>query len=179
MSNHVHLVAIPHKPDSLANAFKLLHGRYASYWNVAHAKSGHAWQGRFYSCPMDAAYLWEALRYTELNPVRAGMVEIAESWMWSSAAAHCGTAEPDTCLSMESWRKVWSCKSWKEFLSVGQTNSQLAAIRQCTHTGRPLGSAEFIEQLERATSRQLAPRKGGRPAKTKINSNQGSIIFDP
>ncbi len=41
MSNHVHLVAIPHKPDSLANAFKLIRGRYASYWNAAHGKSGH------------------------------------------------------------------------------------------------------------------------------------------
>ena len=39
MSNHLHLVAIPHRPDSLANAFKLLHGRYASYWNAAHASA--------------------------------------------------------------------------------------------------------------------------------------------
>jgi hypothetical protein len=95
MSNHVHMVAIPHRPDSLANAFKLLHGRYASYWNASHAKSGHAWQGRFYSCAMDEAHLWEALRYAELNPVRAGMVEASESWKWSSAAAHCGTVHPD------------------------------------------------------------------------------------
>jgi putative transposase len=75
-----------HGEDSLANAFKLLHGRYASYWNAAHAKSGHTWQGRFYSCPLDEAHLCEALRYTELNPVRASMVEAAESWKWSSAA---------------------------------------------------------------------------------------------
>lgn len=39
MSNHVHLVAIPHKADSLANGFKFLHGRYAAYWNTAHAKA--------------------------------------------------------------------------------------------------------------------------------------------
>ena len=26
----------------------------------------------------------------ELNPVRAGMVDAAEQWEWSSAAAHCG-----------------------------------------------------------------------------------------
>ena len=39
MSNHVHLVAIPCKPEALALAFKYTHGRYASYWNaglVAH-----------------------------------------------------------------------------------------------------------------------------------------------
>jgi putative transposase len=61
MSNHVHLVAIPEKPDSLANALKETHGRYATYWNAAHGKSGHAWRGRFYSCPLDQVHLWEAL----------------------------------------------------------------------------------------------------------------------
>jgi len=27
-----------------------------------------------YSCPLDTDHLWATLRYTELNPVRAGMV---------------------------------------------------------------------------------------------------------
>jgi REP-associated tyrosine transposase len=75
MSNHVHLVVIPHKPHALAVAFKEAHGRYASYWNASHRSSGHAWQGRFYSCPLDTTHLWEALRYAELNPVRSGNKE--------------------------------------------------------------------------------------------------------
>jgi putative transposase len=72
MSNHVHLVAAPHKADSLAAALKQTHGRYASYWNAVHASSGHVWHGRFYSCPLDQPHLWEALRYAELNPARRG-----------------------------------------------------------------------------------------------------------
>jgi putative transposase len=68
MSNHVHLVVIPRKEQALAKALKEAHGRYASYWNGAHASSGHAWQGRFYSCPLDAGHLWEGLRYAELEP---------------------------------------------------------------------------------------------------------------
>ncbi len=72
MSNHVHLVMVPNKADGLAQALKHTHGRYASYWNAGHGSSGHLWQGRFYSCPLDQPHLWEALRYTELNPVRAG-----------------------------------------------------------------------------------------------------------
>lgn len=62
MSNHVHLVAIPQKKFSLALACKQTHGRYASYWNVGHKSTGHAWHGRFYSCPMDESHLWAALR---------------------------------------------------------------------------------------------------------------------
>jgi REP element-mobilizing transposase RayT len=71
MSNHVHLVAVPATVDGLAQALKRTHARYASYWNALHGSSGHAWQGRSYSCPMGETHLWEALRYTELNPVRA------------------------------------------------------------------------------------------------------------
>ena len=88
MSNHVHLVVIPHRAEALAAALKSTHGRYAAYWNARQAYSGHAWQGRFYSCPLDEGHLWQALRYTERNPVRASLVTEASAWNWSSAAAH-------------------------------------------------------------------------------------------
>lgn len=61
MSNHVHLIVVPRRAESLALALKNAHGRYASYWNAAHQSSGHVWQGRFYSCPLDDAHLWIAL----------------------------------------------------------------------------------------------------------------------
>jgi putative transposase len=93
MSNHVHLIAIPGKVDVMGRALKDTHGRYAAYWNAFHRSSGHVWQGRFYSCPLDESHLWKALRYTELNPVRAGLVAKAERWEWSSAAAHCGVPQ--------------------------------------------------------------------------------------
>ncbi len=86
MSNHVHLVAIPHGKDALARSLKDTHGRFASYWNAVNHSSGHVWQGRYYSCPLDGGHLWEALRYTELNPVRAGLLARASDWPWSSAA---------------------------------------------------------------------------------------------
>ncbi len=68
------------KFDALATTLKQTHGRYASYWNATHRSSGHVWQGRFYSCPLDQSHLWIAMRYAELNPVRAGLVTEAESW---------------------------------------------------------------------------------------------------
>ena len=165
MSNHVHLVLIPHRVEALALALKSTHGRYASYWNACHALSGHAWQGRFYSCPLDEGHLWQALRYTELNPVRAGLAAQAAAWRWSSAAAHCGLAEPDACLDREPWRHRWSEETWRRFLEAGEAESELRALRRSTHTGRPLGGAEFIRKIEQETGRRLTPRQGGRPAK--------------
>ena len=46
MSNHVHLVIVPHQEDALAKALKHTHGRYAAYWNAKRGSSGHVWQGR-------------------------------------------------------------------------------------------------------------------------------------
>jgi len=178
MSNHVHFVVIPGKATGMAKALKEAHGQYATYWNPAHASSGHAWQGRFYSCPLDTAHLWEALRYAELNPVRAGLVARAQEWKWSSAAAHCGTSEPDELLEMEPWRENRSVASWRDFLSAGETESELAAIRQCTHSGRPLGTKEFVKELEEMTRRQLAPRKGGRRAKLVTDPRQEPLEFE-
>jgi len=92
MSNHVHLVVIPRKEDALAKAMKEAHGgRYASYWNGAHTSSGHAWQGRFYSCPLDGGHLWGgfALRGAEpgagedgcaCNAVTGGVNKSSRKW---------------------------------------------------------------------------------------------------
>ncbi len=74
MLNHVLLSAVTHSGDALSQSLNLTHGRFASYWNARQSSSGHVWQGRFYSCPLDDPHLWAALRYVELNPVRAGMV---------------------------------------------------------------------------------------------------------
>lgn len=178
MSNHVHLVVVPRKTEALALALKQTHGRYASYWNASHRSSGHVWQGRFYSCPLDAAHLWMALRYAELNPVRAKLVARAESWPWSSAAAHCGSEEPHASLEADLWSKRWSAAGWREYLAAGETEAEVTAIRQCTHTGRPLGTTEFIRSLEQATLRRLAPRKGGRPGKGLDRRTQQVLSFE-
>jgi putative transposase len=177
MSNHVHLIVIPEDAEGLALSMKHTHGRYATYSNVAHNSSGHAWQGRYFSCPLDETHLWEALRYTELNPVRAHLVAEAHAWAWSSAAAHCGTVPADESLSMALWLKRWTHANWCEYLAAGETETELALIRQATHTGRPLGTDEFVRALEESTNRRLVPQKGGRPAQLPSDARQCDFDF--
>jgi putative transposase len=176
MSNHVHLIVVPHRSESLAHALRHAHGRYAAYWNARRFSTGHVWQGRFYSCPMEEGHLWEALRYVELNPVRAGMVESAAHWKWSSAAAHCGAALADAMLEMERWRKRWTAPEWARYLEQGESAPDLNALRRATHTGRPLGTTEFVAELEKVTMRPLAPQKGGRPKKAARDGRQLDLL---
>lgn len=177
MSNHVHLIAVPHNLEALAQSLKTAHGRYAAYWNARQFSTGHVWQGRFYSCPLDEAHLWQALRYVELNPVRAGMVKAAEQWRWSSAAAHSGAVAPDGMLDLERWRKRWTVAEWRDFLTQAESTGDMSALRQSTHTGRPLGTPEFVAGLEKLTLRPLTPQKGGRPKRPAREAPQARITF--
>lgn len=177
MSNHVHLILVPARADALAKALKRTQARYASFWNAAHGSSGHAWQGRYYSCPLGESHLWQALRYIELNLVRAGLVSNPRLWGWSSAAAHSEEAGTNGLVSLDLWRSHWSGVEWRRYLAAGEQESELAAIRRCTYTGRPLGTPDFVSQLEHRTHRLLAPRKGGRPKKSPQKIEQDIFTF--
>ena len=78
MTNHVHLVAIPSRSDSLANTLRRTHSHYAQSFNQRYGRSGHLWQNRFFSCGLDRDHLVTTLAYVDLNPVRAGMVGSAQ-----------------------------------------------------------------------------------------------------
>jgi len=175
MSNHIHLVAVPHQKDALARSLKETHGRFASYWNSINHSSGQVWQGRYYSCPLDEGHLWEALRYTELNPVRASLVSRASDWPWSSAAVHCGAAPAGPWLDMDRWQRRWSTDQWRAHLETTQEEANLQAVRNSTYSGRPLGSAEFIRALERQAHRALTPQKPG-PKKRPQSSREQAIF---
>ena len=96
----------------------------------------------------------------------------------TSAATHCGVGAVDSWLEMGAWKDRWNISSWQEYLKAGNAESEITAIRQCTHTGRPLGTEEFIRTLEGQMQRQLAPQKGGRPGKSVEATRQCELIFD-
>ena len=62
MTNHVHFIAIPPKEETLSKVFNTVHMRYAHYLNRQRKVKGHLWQGRFYSCALDDAHLYRAIR---------------------------------------------------------------------------------------------------------------------
>ncbi len=170
MTNHIHLVAVPATDDGLHRVFKPLHMRYAQRINRARGWKGHLWQGRFFSSPLDEAYLWAAVRYVERNPVRAGMECCAENYRWSSAAAHCGK-RIDGLLNLESgWSKHFlEMEDWSAWLSGGDEADEIQVLRRNVEKGLPCGSAGFVQKLGRRAGRLLEYRPQGRPKKTGDN----------
>ena len=76
------------------------------------------------------------------------------------------------CLVMKRWGRQWTGESWRAFLEAGESETDRAALRRCTRTGRPLGSEEFIAALEQTTHRRLVPQKGGRPRKRRADKRE-------
>src|SRR5580658_8040636 len=140
MINHVHLIAVPAREDSLSVLLRRVHGRYAQYYNVRAGRTGHLWQNRFFACVLEASHLWTALAYVERNPVRAAMVRAAEDYPWSSAAAHLTGEDPGGLLDMEWWRRE-APLHWREVLNGPSLEAdQETELRACTYAGRPDGS---------------------------------------
>jgi len=162
MPNHAHHSVIPELENSLAKGVGLLHNDFSRLIQIQRDQTGHLWQSRFFSNPMDDTYGWVALRYIELNPVRAGLVKNAWDWPWSSARAHVTGIDETGMLNMELWGKYFDKISWKEFLLEGLDKAvEIDLIRGANKTGRPLGSEDFVRKMEKITGRALFPKKRG------------------
>lgn len=114
MPNHVHFVAVPEETDSFARTFREAHRRYTRLINKREGWSGHLWQDRYRSFPMDEAYTLVAARYIENNPVEAGLCANAEDYRWSSAKAHLGLQPNDPLVRRGTLDEL--VPDWKGFL---------------------------------------------------------------
>jgi putative transposase len=154
MPNHVHLIVVPEGADSLARLFRTVHSHYAELVNAKRGWTGHLWQQRFASFPMHEAHLRAALDYVHDNPVRAGIVERAIDWPWSSARAEHGL-ESDELVG----RRL--APTSETSLQPGAADRGFDSLRACGRTGRPLGPPEFVRELEVRAGRPLAPQRRG------------------
>lgn len=160
MPNHVHLVLVPSQEDGLRAAIAETHRRYTRRINERQKVTGHLWQERFHSFPMDEPYLLAAVRYVERNPVKAGLAKSPEKWPWSSAVGRLDPGKdplstPDALAGMISdWPAFWKASP-----DEGDDKA-LDSIRRHTRTGRPLGNERFISVAEKRTGRTLKLRRG-------------------
>jgi putative transposase len=123
---------------------------------------------------VERGHLWQALRYVELNPLRAGMVAEPAQYRWSSAAAHLagpGAGAAAGPLDWDVWREAGGLTGWRELLRRPVTLNEVVEMRRCTYAGKPLGGPEFVAELESRFGRQWLGK--GRPRK-EAKSEKGT-----
>lgn len=167
MPNHLHLILVPADADGLRRALAPVHRRYAGEIHGRMRRTGHFWQGRFGCVAMDDEHVRAAFRYVALNPVRAGLVERAQDWPWSSAHAQLGLAE-DGLTEVSATRE--RVEDFAALLEAAEDEEATMRLRRAESIGRPVGSADFLDRLEKAHGRALRPGKRGRKRRNELNA---------
>lgn len=150
MTNHYHLLVETPEPN-LSQGMRLLNGGYANYFNRAHNRVGHVFQGRYISINVQQdSYLLELARYVVLNPVRAGMVKLADDWFWSSYSATVGARQSEywlttnAVLSLFGTRRDVAIAGYRCFVNEGiGVRSPWLSLRN----GIFLGDERFVQDL--------------------------------
>jgi len=159
MPNHVHIVLVPSDEDGLWRTFRRLHRDYTGFINARMRTTGHLWQGRYGSVAMDEAHFVTALRYIALNPVRARLVARAEDWPWSSTRALLAGRDDHVVTVAPALERVGDFAAF-----LGEPFDEAltyAALRKAESVGRPVGSPEWLADMEARLGRPLAPQKRG------------------
>jgi len=179
MDNHFHLVIETPAPN-LSSGMRQVNGVYAQMFNRRHGRVGHLTQGRFSSVLIEKdSHLLEVSRYVVLNPVRAGVVDLPEKWMWSSYRAAIGLVEApgflhtDWILSQFGAERRTAVRRYREFVMDG--------ISSCPPPwkeavgGILLGSERFVSAMSnlldaKRLERELPvpQRLAGRPSLEEI-----------
>jgi putative transposase len=171
MTNHVHLLVTPTQPRTLSILMQSLGRRYVGYVNHTYRRSGTLWEGRFKASPVHAEdYLLKCMRYIELNPVRAGMVEQPGDYRWSSFRRN-GTGQVDRLITehpvytalaetAEERRNAYSATFHAQL-----DNAALSEIRSAAQAGTLLSEERFRKELEVVHQLRLSSRPRGRPPK--------------
>ena len=162
--NHVHLILVPAHSDGLGLAVGETHRRYTNYVNARGRWTGPLFQSRFASVLLDDDPFIRAVRYVSLNPVRARLVSAARHRPWSSVRAHLSAAG-DALVQV---RPVLDRIPHLRQLLDDSAGENFTDLRRAEATGRPLGNADFIADLERLPGRPIARRNPDRKSRPQI-----------
>lgn len=171
MTNHVHILASPETENSISKTLQSVGRRYVQYFNYTYKRTGTLWEGRYKATVIDSdQYLLTCMRYIELNPVRAGMIEQPSAYPWSSYAANAEGKINKLIKSHEVYRLMGVSESerqsaYRQLFRLAIGKSELDALREATNKGWVLGSDLFREEIERLSGRRSVAKPRGRPKK--------------
>lgn len=164
MPNHFHLVLRPEADGDLSRWMQWLMTSHVRRYHRHYRGSGHVWQGRFKSFPIqEDEHLLAVVRYVELNPVRAKTLPTTrvDQWPWSSAGNPPGdTPKPPLMLSAIFPRP-------RSQLSRKLSANQLESIQRSITRGSPLGDLAWQEATAKTLGLESTLRPRGRPKKAK------------
>jgi putative transposase len=158
MPNHFHLLVKPVLPGQLSEFMWWFQMTHAKRWHEFQASSGTGavYQGRFRAVPIqDDGHFVVAARYIERNPLRAGLVDRAERWPWSSLHQRCNNSN---VIALSEW-PIPPPPNWVLAVNHDETVREVESVRDSITRGAPFGSPLWAQK----TFGVRARRSRGRP----------------
>jgi len=92
LPDHWHAIIFPPFPLTISTVMEAIKVGSTHRINAARRESSLLWQPRFFDRAVRTVKeYYEKVEYIHLNPVRAGLVERAEDWPWSSVRDYTGS----------------------------------------------------------------------------------------
>jgi putative transposase len=169
MGNHMHLLLTPRRDGALSLMMQAVGRSYVRAFNQAHGRTGTLWEGRYRSSLIQTErYLLTCMAYIDLNPVRAGMVELPQDYPWSSHGHYTGREHQRLLTPPALYWELGNTPfareaAYGERVRAGIAEQQHRALTAATLSGWALGDPDFLATIEGQTPRRTQPAKAGRP----------------
>jgi putative transposase len=172
MTNHVHLLVTPESTTAISTLFQSIGRHFVPYMNKAYQRRGSLWEGRHKGNIIESeAYFLSCMRYIEMNPVRAGMVDYPAKYRWSSYASNAQGVD-NAIIRMHEQYLALGCTpedrqaAYRGLFAIKTDANELEMIRASLYSGTPLGNECFKKQIEVMTGRKVGVIKPGRPCQS-------------
>ena len=112
------------------------------------------------------------MRYIEMNPVRAGMVDHPAQYRWSSYAANAQGIDNAIIQPHELYLSLGKSPEarqagYRGLFATAINADELNLIRASLHSGTPLGNDRFKQQIESVVGCNVGFSNRGRPKKSR------------
>lgn len=153
MPNHYHLLV--QTPDAnISRCMRHIDGVYTQRFNRNHQCDGQLFRGRYKSILIDADhYLLQLVRYIHRNPLKAGLIDDMDRYVWSSHRGYLSKVEKwnwlykDFVFSMLSKNKNDRLKDYRQFISL-EDEENISQVLDKKKWPAILGSADFINKVK-------------------------------
>jgi len=169
MTNHVHILVTPGNEFSIPLMMQDLGRKYVRYINHRYQRSGTLWEGRYKASLVDSqAYLLSCMRYIEMNPVRAGMVETPSEYRWSSYRFNASGDADQLITTHPEYETLGETTAqrqhaYRELFRSQMNDQQVHDIRCALNQELVLGRDDFKDRIQQMLQRQTRPARLGRP----------------
>lgn len=169
MTNHVHLLITPESSKAISALFQSIGRHFVPYMNKAYQRRGSLWEGRHKGSLIESeAYFLACMRYIEMNPVRAGMVDHPAKYRWSSYAANTQGVDNAVIQMHEQYLALGDTPeaqqtAYRGLFEIKTDANELDIIRASLCSGTPLGNERFKQHIEVMAGRKVGLATPGRP----------------